>query len=179
MPPRGKKIFSLWAARKGKGGKSPKMRVQTATEADIPAWLLLAAEVESLFGPMVDDPGFLNALARNIERESAFCIREQDGKQGVMLLGGVLFSPHPPQYRIGWLAVASRHRRKGVGKALVEHVLTLVQASAEVSVITFGEDNEAGRPARKLYERFGFEPSEPAPGGPEVGSRQVFRLWIK
>ena len=34
------------------------MRVVLALAADIPAWLDLAAEVEPLFGPMADDPGF-------------------------------------------------------------------------------------------------------------------------
>lgn len=155
-----------------------KKRVQIATEADILAWLQLAAEAEYLFGPMVNEPGFLRALSKNIQRRTAFCVRVGDAGPGAPLPGGLLFSAHPPQYRIGWLAVSSQHRNQGIGSALVEHALSLVEPPAEVIVITFGEDNPAGRPARRLYERFGFEPAEPAPNGPEGGSRQVYRLAI-
>jgi len=68
------------------------MQIALAQSADIPAWLDLAAEVEPLFGPMVADPAFHAALERNIARQSAFCIREQDGAPGTPLMGALLFS---------------------------------------------------------------------------------------
>jgi ribosomal protein S18 acetylase RimI-like enzyme len=143
---------------------------------DIPAWLDLAAEVEPLFGPMVAVPSFRAALERNIARQTAFCIREQDGSPGAPLVGALLFSAsHPPHYRIGWLAVAQRWRRRGVAQALVEHCFQLVQPPAELSVVTFGEDSVAGRPARRFYERLGFQAAEAVPNGPEGSTRQVFR----
>ena len=80
------------------------MRVQTVISEDIPAWLKLAAEVEFLFGPMVDERGFHAALTKNISRGSAFCVRVDDGSVGSELMGGLLFSCRPPIYRIGWLA---------------------------------------------------------------------------
>jgi hypothetical protein len=43
-------------------------------------------------------------------------------------------------------------------------------------VDTFGEDNEEGRPARRLYESFGFVAAEELERGPEGGTRQRFRL---
>lgn len=154
------------------------MKVDIACETDIVAWLALAAEVEPLFGPMVDDPDFHRVLLKNIRRGSAFCIREGDGPPGSQLLGGLLFSAHPPQYRIGWLAVTGPARRQGLGRMLVEHIFTLVKPPAEVSVIIFGEDVEGGQPARAFYESLGFHPAEAAPRGPEGGSRQVFRRWF-
>jgi hypothetical protein len=45
------------------------MQVALAQPADISALLDLAAEVEPLFGPMVADPGFQQALERNIQRQ--------------------------------------------------------------------------------------------------------------
>jgi hypothetical protein len=45
----------------------------------------------------------------------------------------------------------------------VEHCFRLVQSPAKLSVITFGEDNVAGRPARRFYERMGFQAAEMAP----------------
>jgi len=90
-------------------------------------------------------------------------------------MGGLLFSPKPPKYEIGWLAVAQKWRRRGVGRLLVEHAFALVQPPAEMVVTTFGDDVEAGRSARTFYEQLGFEPAEVAPSGPEGGSRQIYR----
>jgi len=154
------------------------MRVQVAQPEDTESWLRLAAEVEDLFGPMVDEPSFMGALRRNIERGSAFCIRESDGPAGAPLLAGVLFSPKPPSYRIGWISVAQTHRRQGLGTALMAHVVKLVQAPAELSVTTFGPDVPAGEPARAFYLAAGFAPAEMVDDGPEGGARQVFRKPI-
>ncbi|MDP9371643.1 MAG: GNAT family N-acetyltransferase [Chloroflexota bacterium] len=154
------------------------MRIRRAQLEDVPGWLALAAEVESLFGPLVEDAEFHRALRKNIARGTAYCVREGDGPPGTPLAGGLLFSPRPPAYRLGWLAVAGGWRRRGVGRALVEHALGLVRPPAEIVVVTFGEDNAAGQPARRFYERLGFQPAEPAPAGPEGGSRQVYRRVI-
>jgi GNAT superfamily N-acetyltransferase len=152
------------------------MQVALAQMADIPAWLELAAEVEFLFGPMVDDPAFRDTLARNIGRHSAFCIREQADRPGAPLLGGLLFSAtRTPHYAIGWLAVAQRWRRRGGARALVTHCFGLIQPPAELTVVTFGADNVAGRAARDFYARMGFQAAEAAPNGPEGGTRQVYR----
>jgi GNAT superfamily N-acetyltransferase len=152
------------------------MKVSVAQPEDFPAWLRLAAEVELLFGqPMANSPWFHSMLRRNIERGMAFCVREGDGPPGAPLLGGLFFSPKPPLYTIGCLAVAQRSRRRGVGTSLVEHVIDLVQPPAEMVVTTFGPDVEGGHPARRFYESMGFHPAEPAPNGPEGGSRQIYR----
>ncbi len=155
------------------------MQIALAQPVDLPAWLALAAEVEPLFGPMVADPGFHAALERNIVRQTALCIREQDGPPGTPLMGALLFSAtHAPHYTIGWLAVAQRWQRQGVAQMLVEHCFRLIQPPAELSVVTFGADTLAGRPARRFYERMGFQAAEAAPNGPEGGSRQVFRRQV-
>jgi GNAT superfamily N-acetyltransferase len=152
--------------------------VVVAQPEDIPAWLILAAEVEPLFGPMVNNPSFRRALDKNTGRGTAFCVRKADGPPGVPLLGGLLFSPKPPIYTIGWLAVAQQHRRHGIGQRLIEHVVGLVEIPAELVVTTFGGDNPGGEPARRFYERMGFYAAESAPSGPEGSSRQVFRRTI-
>ncbi len=154
------------------------MNVEIADSNDIPAWLVLAAEVEPLFGPMVRDAGFLRSLAKNIERGSAFCVRETGRRTGLPLLGAMMFSPHPPTYTIGWLAVCQQHRRRGIGRLLVEHALSLVSPPAEIVVTTFAGNTPEGLPARRLYERLGFTPAEAAPDGPEGKPRQVLRRRI-
>ncbi len=145
--------------------------VQIATADDFAAWLLLAAEVEPLFGPMIQEASFLAALANNFQRGSAYCIRENDGPPGTPLLGGLLFSPKHPLYRINWLAVSERARKQGFGTQLVQYALAQITPPATVSVVTFGPDNLAGRAARQLYVRFGFTPAEMTTPGPEGGSR--------
>jgi GNAT superfamily N-acetyltransferase len=119
------------------------VQVSEAGYRDVRRWLELAAEVEWLFGEMLDSPSFYQALLRNIERRTAYCVREAGGPPGVPLLGGMLFSPGQadrPEYRIGWLAVAARYRRGGVGRALVEHVVGQVRPPATLTVVTFGVD---------------------------------------
>ena len=154
------------------------IHVTVAQPEDIPAWLVLAAEVEPLFGPMIAEPSFQRALRKNIERGTAFCVRVADGPPGAPLRGGLLFSPRPPVYTIGWLAVAQGYRRTGVGKILVEHVLGLAEPPAEFVVTTFGPDHPEGKAARRFYEGIGFQAAEPAPAGPQGDSRQIFRRTL-
>ena len=154
------------------------MKVQIATRADIPSWLELASQVEFLFGPMVDQPDFQNALRKNIDRESAYCIREQDRSAGAPLMGGLFLSFRPPEYHIGWLSVAEQWRRKGIGTVLLEHVFDLIKSPAELFVTTFGEDNLEGQPARQFYKKMGFEFLAEAPLGPEGGSRDIFQKFF-
>ncbi len=154
------------------------MNVVHAQIEDIPAWLALAAEVEPLFGPMVNEPGFHEALGRNIDRKSAFCVREDDGPAGAPLLGGILFScRQASQYEVGWLAVAAAARRCGVGSLLLRHVLGRVRPPGEVMVETFRDEAPGGLPARLFYERHGFCAAElgEAHGHPV----QVFRLRVE
>ena len=152
------------------------MQVALAQPADITAWLHLAAEVEFLFGPMLADPAFHQALERSIQRQTAFCIREQANIPGTPLVGALLFSAtRAPHYKIGWLAVAARWRRRGAAQMLVTHCFGLIQPPAELSVITFGADNPSGQPARDFYARMGFHAAEAAANGPEGGTRQIYR----
>jgi GNAT superfamily N-acetyltransferase len=152
--------------------------VVVAASVDLLAWRRLAREVEPLFGPMVGRAAFEEALARKVERGQALCVREADGDAGAPLLGGLLWSSHPPRYRIGWLAVTARARRQGVGRQLVAAALAWVVPPATVDVVTFGDDNPESQPARRFYLALGFESAEAAPHGPEGGSRQVFRLCL-
>ena len=151
------------------------MKVQVAQPEDIDSWLRLAAGVEHLFGPMVNDPSFMDALKRNIERGSAFCIRESDGPSGAPLQAGMLFSAKPPVYRIGWLSVSEEQRRCGLGTALLDHVSRMVRVPAKIIVTTFVPVVAGGEAARAFYLDAGFRPAETVENDPEGGSRQVFR----
>jgi GNAT superfamily N-acetyltransferase len=137
--------------------------VEAATEADIPSWLELVREVEPLFGPM---PMFDVTLKTKIREGDAQCVRD-----GTRVLGGTA-----PDNWIRWLAVRRTARRRGAGAALIEAVFSRWPGPCSISLATFGADNPEGRPARALYERFGFEPREMLPRGPEGGTRQLYVL---
>ena len=154
------------------------MRVELARQEDLDQWLVLAAEVEHLFGPLVSDSRFPRAVMRNMDRGTAFCIRQDDGEPGVPLQAGMLFSARPHIYKISWLAVTERCRRHGLASALMRYVFDQVEPPAELSVITFGPDVAGGEPARSFYMSAGFTPGETSPRGANGQSRQVFRMSI-
>lgn len=150
------------------------MQVAIAVRADIPSWLSLAAEVEELFGPLVDDPGFQSALVRNIDRGTALCARAAGGHAGSALAGGLLFSARHPHYEITWLAVEGKSRGRGIGRLLVGALLAFISPPCTVDVWIFGPDHP-GSGARIFYEKRGFEPTAQYS---ESGLRQVYRLHL-
>jgi ribosomal protein S18 acetylase RimI-like enzyme len=142
--------------------------VTHARPSDVASWQDIVAEVEPLFGPM---PDFVVHLDRGISRGTALCVLGLDGS----VAGGMLLSATPGA-QINWLAVRVSSRRSGNGRMLLASALEHFGRSCEVTVDTFGEDLDAGRPARRLYESFGFVASETLDRGPEGGARQRFRL---
>jgi GNAT superfamily N-acetyltransferase len=143
--------------------------VVPAIAADIASWLEIVRQVEPLFGDM---PMFDVTLKTNIARRSAFCVRGPGGQ----VLGGVLLGGQAPDNWIRWLAVRASARNQGVGAALLTDVLRRWLGPCTISLATFGEDSVGGRPARWLYERFGFVAGTMLPPGPEGGTRQRYTL---
>lgn len=150
------------------------MIIRTALRSDIPGLLSLAAEVEHWFGPMVDEPGFHQALDNHVRQERALVAVADEGS----LAGGLLFGSEPPVHHVHWVVVSERARGTGVGRALMaEAVQRYVQGPGTLEVVTFGADHPGAvtSGARAFYSSLGFSPAEPAPAGPEGGSRQVYR----
>jgi GNAT superfamily N-acetyltransferase len=146
--------------------------VRLATSADFDAILSLAAEVEDLFGEMVDDPGFHKALRTHIDRSSALVATTPD------IVGGLLFDPAGPDYHLDWLVVSSHARGTGIGSALFESAMErFVRGSGSIEVVTFGPDHP-GADARLFYERHGFHAGPMLFPGPEGGSRQMYMKWL-
>jgi ribosomal protein S18 acetylase RimI-like enzyme len=129
---------------------------------DIDDWRCLAREVESLFGQaMAEEPTWEEHLIANIERQTAWCVRDTSPK----LAGGMWLSCPPNGcLHIDWLAVARRERRRGAGRALVMQALREANGRP-IHVITFGADHPGGsdvEAARGLYRNLGFLPFEHA-----------------
>lgn len=154
------------------------MRVTAATHGDVSAWLDLSREVEPLFGPLVDNPDFLAVLRRTIDNGAAFCVRADDGPPSAALLGGLLWFPDPPQYKLGWLAVAEQARRQGVARRLVDHALATIARPATIRLTTLAQDAPEGEAARRLYARIGFRPVGPAPVNPAGFRCEVLTLTV-
>ena len=59
-------------------------------------------------------------------------------------------------------------------------VRRFVHGAGTLEVETFGADHLGAvtSGARVVYERLGFSPAEPAPAGPEGGSRQICRRAV-
>ncbi len=122
-----------------------------ATEQDIPAWLALVNCVAEDF-PGLDLDEYTVILKKNIDRQTALCVRE-DGK----LAGILLFSPR--QQCLSCMAVHPSYRRSGIASALVAEMLRRMP-EGDISVTTFRAGDAKGAAPRALYQKFGFTPDE-------------------
>ena len=129
------------------------MEIRPARQEDVAAWLELAREVEPLFGPMVEDPVFREALYTAVNDGRAVCAVE-----GERLCGAAAVSRD--ENALAWLAVASDRRGTGLGRALAEAALELLDASRPASVETFAPETAEGEAARRLFLSLGFEDRE-------------------
>lgn len=146
--------------------RDPVIRVRFSTTDDTRGWLRLAGQVEHLFGPMVDDSSFCEALVKAISSRRALCVGGTDREGEGILRGGIVVSLE--ENEILWFAVEEKSRAQGIGKALMEEALHILDTARPIKVTTFDRSTEAGIPARRLYERFGFRdvfPAGPNPAG--------------
>jgi len=125
---------------------------------DYSHWLKLAKEVEPLFGPMTDDPNFCEALRRAILDGNAFCLIESErNARSELFLGGIVISKEVNE--ILWFAVVQRSRGQKIGTTLLVEAMKHLDHTRRIAVTTFDKTIEAGKPARRLYEAFGFRDS--------------------
>ena len=129
------------------------MLIREVTREDIPGWRVLAAEAEPVFqAPMAESGEFSSFMKTKIEKREALAAVDRD--RGNQLIGIITFSRK--NNRISWLAVFERYRGRGAGSKLLECALNQLDRSREITVSTFTEGYEAGKPARSLYLNFGF-----------------------
>lgn len=124
--------------------------VRKLIEDDIQGVLKLAAEVEHLFGPMVNNQAFVEGLRSVIKADNAFGYESTDHE----LDGAIAIDPN--ENAIAWLSVSSKAKRKGVGSRLLERALDELDSQKPVMVQTFASSVEEGLPAKRLYEKYGF-----------------------
>ena len=130
--------------------------VRRAGPGDLQGWLELARELEPLFGPMVEDPAFLEGLGDVLRTGHAWCV-----PGGAKRLAGAI-AIDPRENSIIWLGVGDRWRKRGYGRALLQCALKSLRPDRPVSVQTFAAGIGEGGPARALYRGFGFEDQQAA-----------------
>jgi ribosomal protein S18 acetylase RimI-like enzyme len=156
------------------------------------AWVTeVAAEVYGDLGnygaivpPWLDHPGVLGWLEeKEIEPppgNSSSEFEEANGticRRGFVLLGFYELAESPRTFvaELVALAVAPRHQRQGVGRALLHHAIRVAElADRRIGVsemrLTMAEENEAGR---RLYLSTGFDFLEGDFGSYDGGQRAV------
>lgn len=113
------------------------------------SWLLTTAEWRTA----ADERRYLRAVRRH--PDAAVFVAEEEGRVFARL--SLSRDVHPASRHVGdvGLMVASTHRRRGVGRALLEQAVVWAQGSAiqklELHVFPWNQ------PAIALYESFGFE----------------------
>lgn len=121
----------------------------TAIGAEEGAWLLTSAGWRSV----AEERRYLRALKRY--PDAAVYVAEDDGA----LVGRLSLArdPHPASHHVAdlGLMVAASHRRRGIGRALLEQAEAWARSAGvvklELHVFPWNE------PAIRLYESFGFE----------------------
>ena len=130
------------------------MNVTKGTPADIDSWMALVEEIRSDL-PGLETQELMSAhratVLRFMDEGRALCVKADGRIAGVLLLS-------VRRSMICCLAVAPEYRRRGIGAALVEKALALLDCSRTITVTTFREDDPKGAAPRALYRRFGFEP---------------------
>ena len=137
--------------------------VRRATPADAAAMVALAREVggeperwlitASDWRGAADERRYLRAIRRS-PNAAVFVAEAEEGIVGRLSLGR---DPHPASVHVAdlGLMVARSHRRRGIGRALLEQAVDWARASGvsklELHVFPHNE------PALALYESFGFE----------------------
>lgn len=136
----------------------PAYQVRVANSSDMPSWLLLAKEVEPLFGPMLNVPEFQNALIDAIDSQRALCAVPGFSNQSGNIVGGIVISCDTNS--IDWFAVSMDFRNCGIGRDLLCAAIGQLDVQRPIRVQTFAPQSPDGAAARKLYLAFGFEDKE-------------------
>lgn len=124
--------------------------VRPLESGDCEAWLEIAAEVEPLFGPMVDSPEFRQGIQACIDSGEAYGV-----EHGAREIAGIVAMSRTSN-EIVWLAVKKNQRGRGYGALLVEKAVALLEKQGEIHVQTFASDSPEGAGARAIYRRYGF-----------------------
>lgn len=132
--------------------------IRPLTPDDADACDDVLASLPQFFG----DPGGIEQCHEAVRAQHGF-VAEADGK----VVGFLTLQQHEAgSMEITWMAVHADHRRRGIGRELLEHAVSSVRASdiRMLFVLTAGATDEPDRPGdnytgtRRFYRQNGFVP---------------------
>jgi GNAT superfamily N-acetyltransferase len=126
--------------------------LQFAAHEDLGKWMDMVNDVKDNFPGLIMDE-YKIILEKNIGRHTALCVKCCD-----QIVGVLLFSIN--SQCLSFMAVHPLHRKKGIGSALVEKMISLFPSDMDIWVSTFREDDKLGDAPRALYKKFGFTEDE-------------------
>lgn len=119
---------------------------------DVEDWMQLVDSVKDSFpGLVVED--YRQTLIKNINRQSAICVKHKD-----RIVGILLYSLN--QKTLSCMAVHLEHRQMGIATAMVEKMITRFPENLEIWVTTYREGDPKGDAPRALYKKLGFVEDE-------------------
>lgn len=127
-------------------------QLRLATLADEADWMALVERMAGHF-PGLELAVYRETLLKNINRQTALCVRLGDDLAGVLLYSVNSCS-------ITFLAVDPVHQRKGVGKLLMQKAMDCLPVDGDIVLTTFREGDPIGVAPRALYQKLGFSPCE-------------------
>jgi len=148
--------------------------VKVAELSDMNRWFSFAKNVTHDFYDidLVNNEHYRNIIEKNIKRKTAIYIEENNE-----IIGGMIYSPN--QNHIGWLAVAPKYRRKGVGTALVKYMFKALSDRTQFKVKTFIEGDWQSEASHPFYKSLGFEPKEINYDDMENNANHPMMIFIK
>lgn len=123
-----------------------------ATAEDIPGWMELVRTVRDFF-PGLDETEYEEQLTERITNGEALVFR-YEGK----IAAALLYSK--TRCELDFLAVSPKFYRRGLAQKLVETAAAQLPVGAELSVVTYREDDAKGKAASGFYSALGFVPGE-------------------
>jgi len=130
-----------------------RFEIKIATLEMFSIWKELAREVEPLFqGVMAENLELHKKIRGSMSNGDVFAAIDPMSNE----IAGIIIVSRKKN-KIAWLAVFDKHRRKGAGALLLERAIKELNAARAIEVVTFREDNEQGLPARRLYQKYGFQ----------------------
>jgi GNAT superfamily N-acetyltransferase len=111
--------------------------------------LLLALQVEHLFGKMTGVEEFQQALEQCLTTKNVIGYRKNTEVYGAGIID-------KQRNEIAWFVVDTKQRGSGIGTQILERILSELDRKKDIVVQTFADHIPEGEAARTLYKKFGF-----------------------
>lgn len=132
------------------------MTISYAMQADLPSWMKLVRLLRWNFPGLETEEAlseYEKTLRKNIGRSSAICAKDHE-----QIVGILLFSTQHNE--LSCIAVHPDYRRRGIVSMLIGKMLPKLDATRDITVSAFREEDPKGNAPRALYQKLGFKSGE-------------------